>query len=262
MQRFIETTGRSEEDAISAALLQLGLERDDVSVEVVERAKSGFLGFGGNPAKVKVFYEDNQPEPPAKQPEPVKQVEKPIEKPKEVSKPKKAEKPAPAQQAPSKKSTLPEKTDQEIQAEIVEYFQELTKHMQVEATVKISVDRRGGYQVELEGQNLGVMIGRRGETLDTIQQLASYSINKASAKRVRIFLDAEGYRAKRKDALETLAKKVANEVLKNHKTVSLEPMNAYERHIIHEALQGIDGIVTRSTGVDPNRRTLICYDFK
>ncbi|MFI3249406.1 MAG: RNA-binding cell elongation regulator Jag/EloR [Eubacteriales bacterium] len=264
MKQFIETTGRTEEDAIAAALIQLGLERDDVSVEVVERAKPGFLGFGGNPAKVKIHYEDHQ--------EPTKtevKSDKSSESTPKTDKPVKADK-APKVEKTSKQekkekttkpdSNLPTKSEEEIKGEIIQYLTGLMEKMQVEATPIVQMDDRGGFQVVLEGKNLGSVIGRRGETLDTIQQLTSYSINKGAHKRCRIYIDAENYRQKRKVALEELAQKVAAEVVRHQKNVSLEPMNAYERHIIHEALQGMANITTRSTGAEPNRRTLVCYD--
>ena len=111
----------------------------------------------------------------------------------------------------------------------------------------------------LEGQGLGAIIGRRGETLDAIQQLTSYSVNRTGS-RVRVQLDAENYRAKREQSLERLANKVAGKVVKYRRSVTLEPMNAYERHVIHTALQEVPGVTTYSTGVDPNRRVIVAYD--
>jgi len=128
----------------------------------------------------------------------------------------------------------------------------------VDATPEISVTENG-YQVVLQGQNLGAIIGRRGETLDAIQQLTNYSINRSQSKRVRIHIDAEGYRAKREEALERLAVKVAGKVVKYRKNVTLEAMNAYERHVIHSALQDYPGVTTYSTGTEPNRRTVVAY---
>ena len=112
----------------------------------------------------------------------------------------------------------------------------------------------------LQGQGLGAIIGRRGETLDAIQQLTNYSVNHGQSKRVRIHVDAEGYRAKREESLQRLAVKVAGKVVKYRKNVTLEPMNAYERHVIHTALQEVPGVTTYSTGVDPNRRVIVAYD--
>ena len=127
------------------------------------------------------------------------------------------------------------------------------------ATPKITVAEDGSYKVELMGEGLGALIGRRGETLDAIQQLTSYSVNRGQSKRVRIHVDAEGYRAKREESLERLARKVAGKVVKYRRNVTLEPMNAYERHVIHTALQDYPDVTTYSTGTEPNRRTIVAY---
>ena len=113
--------------------------------------------------------------------------------------------------------------------------------------------------MRLQGQDLGAIIGRRGETLDAIQQLTNYAINHGQSKRVRIHVDAEGYRSKREEALQRLAVKVAGKVVKYRKNMTLEPMNAYERHVIHTALQDYPNVTTYSTGVEPNRRTVVAY---
>ena len=292
MLKWIETTGRSEEDAIAAALFQLGLDRDDVSVEVIERAKSGFLGFGGNPAKVRVSYEvpgeDEQGErAPVKEPEaaPVKE-EKPAPKAEPAPQPKPEKKPAPREE---KKSPVreeanrlqpgdevligeetaapkgmdgqplePASADDPRAIRIREFLDGLMAHLQVKATPEIYVSENG-YKIILQGHGLGAIIGRRGETLDAIQQLTNYAVNHGQSKRVRIHLDAEGYRAKREESLQRLAVKVAGKVVKYRKNMTLEPMNAYERHVIHATLQDYPNVTTYSTGVEPNRRTGVAY---
>ncbi|MDF2838629.1 MAG: R-binding protein Jag, partial [Evtepia sp.] len=132
-------------------------------------------------------------------------------------------------------------------------------HMEVKAEPHISPRDEGGYQVTLEGEKLGALIGHRGETLDSIQQLTNYSINRGRARRVRIHIDVENYRSKREEALQHLAQKVAGKVVKYRRNITLEPMNAYERHVIHEALQEYPDVVTYSTGTEPNRRTVVAY---
>ena len=132
------------------------------------------------------------------------------------------------------------------------------EHLHVQAVPEIYVSERG-YQVVLQGHGLGAIIGRRGETLDAIQQLTNYSVNRSQSKRVRIHVDAEGYRAKREESLQRLAVKVAGKVVKYRKNMTLEPMNAYERHVIHAALQDYPNVTTYSTGVEPNRRTVVAY---
>ena len=205
MLKWIESTGKSEEAAIEAALQKLGMDRDEVSVEILERAKSGFLGIGSCPAKVKVSYEGEKAE------------------------------------------------------RIDAFLTGLLAQMGAEARPVIRVDENGTYQVELVGRELGGLIGRRGETLDAIQQLTGYAVNHGQSKRVRIHVDAEGYRAKREESLVRLAQKVAGKVVKYRRNVTLEPMNAYERHVIHTALQETPDITTYSIGTEPNRRTVVAY---
>ena len=321
MLKWIETTGRSEEDAISAALFQLGLDRDDVSVEVIERAKSGFLGFGSNPAKVRVSYQEvdgvARPitdevlvEKEAPREEPKKQAAVPAAKAAPSPAVKEAPKKEEATAAPAEEETIlsakpgmtpprarqprperrerPRRQESRLQAgdevligsapaprepvtmdpaapdderanRIRAFLTGLMEHMRVQATPEIFVTNEGNYKVILQGQDLGAIIGRRGETLDAIQQLTSYTVNRGQSKRVRIHVDAEGYRAKREESLQRLAIKVAGKVMKYRKNMTLEPMNAYERHVIHTALQDYKGVTTYSTGVEPNRRTVVAY---
>ena len=154
---------------------------------------------------------------------------------------------------------LSEEVNDERAQEIRKFLSGLLQQMEVQAEVKVYLPEKGRYKVFLEGQGLGAIIGRRGETLDAIQQLTSYSVNRTGS-RVRVQLDAENYRAKREQSLERLANKVAGKVVKYRRSVTLEPMNAYERHVIHTALQEVPGVTTYSTGVDPNRRVIVAYD--
>ena len=262
MRQFIDVTGKTEDEAISKALAQLGLDRDDVSVEILERAKSGFLGLGSCPAKVRVSYgEEEEPAAPApvveKKPE---QPKKPAPEKRPERKPK-PEKPEKVEKAPKAAPVqdLGEEVDDEKAQAIRKFLTGLLAQMESEAVIKVYQPEKGRYKVILEGQNLGALIGRRGETLDAIQQLTSYSVNRTGG-RVRVQLDAEGYRDKREQSLQHLAKKVAGKVFKYRRSVTLEPMNAYERHVIHTALQDVPGVTTYSTGVDPNRRVIVAYD--
>ena len=272
MREYIDVTGKTEDEAISKALAQLGLDRDDVSVEILERAKSGFLGLGSCPAKVRVSYgpEEDEVIPPAPQPkvekeEPVQPVRKP--KAPEKKPEKKAEKPAPKKENPPKRESAPavpaqdlgEEVDDEKAQAIKTFLNGLLAQMESSAEVKVYQPEKGRYKVFLVGDNLGALIGRRGETLDAIQQLTSYAVNRTGG-RVRVQLDAEGFREKREQSLQHLARKVAGKVVKYRRSVTLEPMNAYERHVIHTALQDVPGVTTYSTGVDPNRRVIVAYD--
>ena len=234
MIKSLETTGRTEDEAIAAALKELGLERDDVSVTVVERAKSGFLGIGASPAVVRVEYEA----------------------PDETE--------TEAEAAPVVETKAPEKAamtaDNGEFAEIRAFLDGLLKRMDVKADIEIT--RRDGKSivVNLSGSNMGAVIGRRGETLDAIQHLTNYVINRGSDKHMHICVDAESYRAKREESLVRLAEKMAAKVIKYKRSMALEPMNSYERHIIHAALQDYEGVSTSSTGTEPNRRVVVSYD--
>lgn len=263
---YIEVTGKTEEEAVRKALTQLGLERDDVSLEILERAKSGFLGIGGSPARIRVTYGTDEPE--EKKAEPTKKVEKKPEPKAEVKKPE--VRPEPKKQEPKKPETKPvEKApEQKAAAEICdddnakhirEFLEGLLQHMNSPAQVNVALEEKGRYQVTLEGEKLGQLIGRRGETLDAIQQLTNYAVNSGADKRIRVHVDAENYRAKREQSLESLARKVAGKVTKYRRSVTLEPMNAYERHVIHTALQETPDITTYSIGTEPNRRTVVAY---
>ena len=288
--QYIDVTGKTENEAIEKALQQLGRDRDDVSVEILERAKSGFLGLGASPAKVRVTYEDGKPEAPApqekKEPKPAAreeektrpaapreekpQQEKPREekretpkaaqdKPRREKKPAREEKPVQEEKAAPAQELGEEIFDEKSQ-QIRAFLDGLMAHMDSDAKAKVYLPEKGRYKVLLEGSRMGQLIGRRGETLDAIQQLCNYSVNRGSDKRVRIQVDAEGYRDKREESLQRLAMKVAGKVVKYRKNVTLEPMNAYERHVIHTALQNVENVTTYSMGTEPNRRVVVGYD--
>ena len=291
MIKTLETTGRTEEAAVQSALEQLGLDRDSVSVEILDRAKKGFLGLGSTPAKVRVTYEvpdpvepprpaapEKKPEPvkkPApekkpepkheKKPEPVKAPEKPAEKEPEPVKaapaaaPIPEESPAAPEEAPAAAETEAPVEPAVLEERIRAFLTGLLEHMGVEATVNVGEKTENGILVTLEGPKLGALIGHRGETLDAIQQLTNYSVNRGRTNRTRIHIDAENYRAKREESLRRLANKVAGKVVKYRRNITLEPMNAYERHVIHEALQDYPDVITYSTGTEPNRRTVVAF---
>ena len=224
MIKCLEKSGRTEDEAVAAALAELGMDRDDVSVTVVERAKSGFLGIGASPAVVRVEYE--APDEPAPEAE-----AKPAEE-------------APAQDYP----------------EIRAFLTGLLERMGTKADIEITARDSKSVVVNLSGPNMGAVIGRRGETLDAIQHLTNYVVNRGSDKHMHISVDAESYRAKREESLVRLAEKMAAKVIKYKRSMALEPMNSYERHIIHTALQDYEGVTTSSTGTEPNRRVVVSYD--
>lgn len=208
MTKYIEVTGKTEDDAIKAGLAQLGLERDEVSVEILERAKSGFLGIGASDAKIRISY-----------------------------------------------------SHEETKAEMVEEFLTgLFERMEVDAKAEIK-EADGVINVVITGVNPGALIGRRGETLDAIQHLTNYAVNRTGS-RTRVNIDAENYRERRNEALVKLAEKMADKAVKYRRNMTLEPMNSYERHVIHTALQEREGVTTFSTGTEPNRRVVIAYERK
>lgn len=258
MLKWIETTGKTERDALNKALKELGLEEDDISIEVVTRAKTGFLGIGSCPAKIRVTYEvPDEPAPVAEEPAPTVEPEAPAE-------PMPAAESAPAPtaepvEAPVEAPVM--EADPERKEKIETFLTGLLERLEVPAEIKLQVNEAGIYQVELVGKNLGALIGRRGETLDAIQQLTNYAVNRGQSKRIRIHIDAENYRAKREESLQRLARKTAGKALKYRRNMMLEPMNAYERHVIHAALQSYNpAISTYSTGTEPNRRIVVVFD--
>ncbi len=245
MLKTLEKSGKTEEAAIAAALEELGLDRDDVSVEIVERAKSGFLGIGASPAVVRVQYEA-----PDEELETVAEAvaESPAAAPAEAQ-------PAAAPAAPAAAVDEPEGY-----ARIRAFVSGLLEHMGIQAEIEITARDNGGVNVNLSGSNMGAVIGRRGETLDAIQHLTNYAVNRGSDKHMHISVDAESYRAKREESLVRLAEKMAAKAIKYKRSMALEPMNSYERHVIHTALQDYEGVTTSSTGTEPNRRVVVSYE--
>ncbi len=307
MEKTLVTSGKTIDLAIEAALAQLGLDRDSVSVQVLQQAKTGFLGFGAQPAKVQVTYEapDEVPEAPkvalssaSRKPkaaapapklaepalvkiEPAKPVEAPKaevkaeekkpevrperpqqpraprapqapKEPREPREPREPKAPAvPKEYAPAEPGSVEEK--------IEVFLKGLLEHMDSKAVPHCWKESGNAYQVDLVGDDLGYLIGRRGDTLDAIQHLCNYAVNREVEGHIRVSVDAESYRQKREESLRRYARKKAQQVLKARRRTTLEPMNAYERHVIHAALQDMENITTHSTGVEPNRCVVIEY---
>ena len=278
---YIDVTGKTTEEAIANALAQLGMSRDDVSVEILAQAKSGFLGLGASPAKVRVTY---GPDEATMDDVVLPTFEKPVKKeaaPKKAAQPQKSEPKKPAEKKPEAKKAEPKKAEPAEKREsapvkaaeenlplcedknaqrITAFLTGLLAHLESDAQVKVYEMEKSRYKVILDGDKLGQLIGRRGETLDAIQQLTNYALNDKGEKRIRVQVDAENYRAKREASLESLAAKVAGKVTRYRRSVTLEPMNAYERHVIHAALQDTAGVTTYSIGTEPNRRVVVAYD--
>ena len=282
MEKTIVTTGKTIDLAIEAALTQLGMDRDSVSVQVLAQAKPGFLGIGAQPAKVQITYEAPDPapraalssasrsKPKAKKPEAPKQEAPKPEAPKPVAPkaeakpaaPKPQRKPEPkveAPKAPKEPKVYAPAEPGSVEEKIEVFLKGLLEHMGSKAVPHAVKGEGSTYNVELTGEDLGYLIGRRGDTLDALQHLANYTINRGVEGHIRINVDAEDYREKREESLRRYARKKAQQVLKARRRTTLEPMNAYERHVIHAALQDMDNITTHSTGVEPNRRVVIEY---
>ncbi len=307
MEKFITATGKTIDLAIANALEQLGMDRDSVSVEVLDNPKSGFLGFGAQPAKVKVTYEvpdvEEAPRPalssasrskpkktvqaqedaprviapaapaaPRPQPMPpldtAERAARPERRPRNERRndqprrqrseqPRREQPAAPAAPAEPKVYAPAEPGSTEEHIEI--FIKGLLEHMGSDAVPHAVKNADDTYMVDLVGENLGILIGRRGETLDAIQHLTNYAVNRGASKRVRINVDAENYRLKREESLRRLAQKVAGKVSRYRRNITLEPMNAYERHVIHAALQDHPDVTTFSTGTEPNRRIVVAY---
>ena len=311
MEKFITATGKTIDLAIEAGLTQLSMDRDSVSVEILETPKSGFFGIGASPAKVKLTYEapdepaapapalssasrskpkkpvSEKPAEAANAPKVIAPAAAPMQRPAEqranakptAEKPERQEKPRqprenkprqeknrqPKPQQPKKETASaqpkvyapaePGSTEERIE----QFVKGLLEHMGSDAVPHAMKTADESYSVDLVGENLGILIGRRGETLDAIQHLANYAVNRGQNKRVRINVDAENYRLKREESLQRLAQKVASKVTKYRRNITLEPMNAYERHVIHAALQDYPDVTTYSTGTEPNRRIVVAY---
>ncbi len=285
MEKSIIATGKTIDLAVENALAQLGLDRDSVSVTVLAQAKKGFLGIGGADAKVQVTYEAPDPvpeaprsafgsasrsKPKAKKEAPKAEVPKTeapkaeapkAEPKKEAPRPKKEAKEAPrkAPAAPKEPKTYAPAQPGSVEEKIEVFLKGLLEHMGSQAVPHAWKGEDNTYEAELVGEDLGFLIGRRGDTLDAIQHLCNYAVGRNVEGHIRINVDAEDYRVKREDSLCRYARKKAQQVLKAQRRTTLEPMNAYERHLIHATLQDMDRITTYSVGSEPNRRVVIEY---
>ncbi|MCL2004022.1 MAG: Jag N-terminal domain-containing protein [Oscillospiraceae bacterium] len=249
----IETTGKTIDAAIAAALEELQTDRDSVTVEVLENPKPGFLGLGGTLARVKVkrFGEPDEPVaavPPPKKEAPAKPVKKPEKAAEPASPPAKAK---PAAAAPSAAKTA----SQPSPAAVV--LKGILDRMGIPDAVIAEKESERGLLLDVSGPGMGRLIGRRGETLDSVQRIVSAAANRGTEERRRVIVDAERYRAKREEALAALAHSTAERAVKYNRDMLLEPMNAYSRHIVHSALQDNPYVTTHSVGNEPQRRVII-----
>ena len=256
---YIQVSAKTVEDAVLEAAMKLATTRDHLEYEVIEKGSAGFLGFGAKNAVIKaraLSEEEIEKSEKAAPSVEVKEVKKEIKKEikKEVVKPEpvKVEKLEKVEE-PVKKVVLPGK---EISAE--DFLKDVFKAMDMVVDIKVTENKEEKtMDIELSGDEMGVLIGKRGQTLDSLQYLVSLVVNKYSDEYIRVKLDTENYRERRKETLENLARNIAYKVKRTRKTVSLEPMNPYERRVIHSALQNDRYVTTHSEGEEPYRRVVV-----
>ena len=259
-----EFKGRSIEEAISSGIELLGIDRDDATIEVVERESKGFLGFGKKDAVVKITYDDGKEE--IKEEKPAEVIKKPAHKEtfalqkESVKREQPVKKVKGVKEEPVKedKPLVSEEEAERSEKAAGEFLEGVLKVMGVDAKLESRVDRsENTVHIELSGENMGFVIGRRGETLDALQYLTTIVTNKKEDSRWRVTLDTENYREKRTASLIALANKTANQAVKTGKSIALEPMSPQERRIIHSALQDNKAVTTFSTGQEPRRKIVI-----
>ena len=271
---YSEKWGRDVDEAVQLALDDLKVSIDEVDVTVLEEPSRGFFGIGSKLALVRVEkkkVEEKKPEPPAVSEEPVKsEPVKTQEAPKKANKEKnrnrqdrapKANKEKRSADRPEIKETISHKEPEEDLQTVEDhaaltFLKDVVKEMGLDVEVTAKMGKEALY-LDINGKDSGTIIGKRGQTLDAIQYLVSLVVNKDQSKYVRVVVDAENYRAKRERTLEALAFRLANKVTRSKRSVKLEPMNPYERKVIHASLQNHPHVTTRSEGEDPYRRVII-----
>ena len=273
MKKELLFTAKTVEQALGEAGLKLGIESEKLEYEVIEREKLGFFGIGSSPAKIKVFVEEiaetpAEPEIPAEPEAPAAQAEPKVPaEPETPVKNEASEEPeAPAEtEAPEEPETPSESESPASRGcgdhAAKEFIETLLADMNIDAKVEMTRVRKSDRAITVTGDAAGVLIGHHGDTLDALQYLANLAANKReedeSRDYVHITVDIENYRAKREVALRALARRMSDKVAKTGKPVMLEPMNPYERRIIHSEVQGIEGVSTNSIGADSDRRVVI-----
>lgn len=266
MNGSIRVSAKTVDDAITEAMIQLGVTSDRLEYEVIEKGSSGFLGIGMKQAVIEARRKpESEPEVVEKEPfAPVEEIRE--EKAEEIAEPVKAEvkeeapvvekqEERPAEE-PKKARELAEVQPQTVEA-VKTFLADTMKAMNMEVEIEISIDEDGALCADLRGEHMGILIGKRGQTLDSLQYLANRVANKHQDGYVRVKLDTENYRARREETLKHLAKNIAHKVKRNRRPVALEPMNPYERRVIHSALQSDPYVTTHSEGEEPYRKVVI-----
>lgn len=271
MNGSIRVSAKTVDDAITEALIQLGVTSDRLEYEVIEKGSAGFLGIGMKQAVIEARRKPEPKEEKVEEPvveEPVKAEPKKVEavQPQKAAAEKKADEPQKAafekavekeaKEEVKKETRLVEVQPQTIKA-VEDFLKNTMKAMDMEVELKTEIDQDGALCVDMSGEHMGILIGKRGQTLDSLQYLANRVANKHQEGYVRVKLDTENYRARREETLRHLAKNIAHKVKRNRRPVALEPMNPYERRIIHSALQSDPYVMTHSEGEEPFRKVVI-----
>ena len=271
MNGSIRVSAKTVDDAITEALIQLGVTSDRLEYEVIEKGSAGFLGIGMKQAVIEARRKPEPKEEKVEEPvveEPVKAEPKKVEavQPQKAAAEKKADEPQKAafekvvekevKEEVKKETKLVEVQPQTIEA-VEDFLKNTMKAMDMEVELKTEIDQDGALCVDMSGEHMGILIGKRGQTLDSLQYLANRVANKHHEGYVRVKLDTENYRARREETLRHLAKNIAHKVKRNRRPVALEPMNPYERRIIHSALQSDPYVMTHSEGEEPFRNNTV-----
>lgn len=271
MNGSIRVSAKTVDDAITEAMIQLGVTSDRLEYEVIEKGSAGFLGIGMKQAVIEARRKPEPKEEKVEEPvveEPVRVEPKKVEavQPQKAAAEKKADEPQKAafekavekevKEEVKKETKLVEVQPQTIKA-VEDFLKNTMKAMDMEVELKTEIDQDGALCVDMSGEHMGILIGKRGQTLDSLQYLANRVANKHQEGYVRVKLDTENYRARREETLRHLAKNIAHKVKRNRRPVALEPMNPYERRIIHSALQSDPYVMTHSEGEEPFRKVVI-----
>ena len=271
MNGSIRVSAKTVDDAITEALIQLGVTSDRLEYEVIEKGSAGFLGIGMKQAVIEARRKPEPKEEKVEEPvveEPVRVEPKKVEavQPQKAAAEKKADEPQKAafekavekevKEEVKKETKLVEVQPQTIKA-VEDFLKNTMKAMDMEVELKTEIDQDGALCVDMSGEHMGILIGKRGQTLDSLQYLANRVANKHQEGYVRVKLDTENYRARREETLRHLAKNIAHKVKRNRRPVALEPMNPYERRIIHSALKSDPYVMTHSEGEEPFRKVVI-----
>ena len=277
--KYSEKWGDSIESAVELALSELKIDKDHAKVTILEEPTKGFFGIGSKLAKVRVeVIDDTALEEIEKAEQKAEEAIEALEKKEEeihiIKMPETMERANKLTQSqknkkqtkqkrefviegtPEQVSVKPENLTLNEDHPVKAFLENMTKQMGLELSVSVSSNEDSVY-VDLEGKDTGTIIGKRGQTLDAVQYLSSLVVNKGEEEYIRVVVDAEGYRAKREAALEKLAYRLAEKVVKTGRSMRLEPMNPYERKVIHTTLQTVPAVVTKSEGAEPHRRVVI-----